>query len=50
MSPRQATWQMGRNTDSISTQASLPYSTVAVKVIEFKKVALSDMQSFKTFS
>ena len=40
---------MGRNTDSISTPASLPYSQVAVKVIEFEKIALSDMQSLETF-
>ena len=40
---------MGQNTDSILTQAPLPYSLIIVKEIELEKVTLSDMQSLKTF-
>ena len=50
MTPQQATSETGRNTDSISTPASLPYSLINVKVIELEKVTLSDMQSLNNFS
>ena len=39
----------GRNTDSVSRTAPLPYSSNNGKVIELEKVTLSDMQSLKTF-
>ena len=49
MTHRQATRQKGRNTDSISTAALLPYLLITVKVVDLEKVTRSDMQSLKTF-
>ena len=49
MTPQQATWKTGRNTDTTLTAARLPYSLINPKVTEFKKVTLSYIQSLKTF-
>ena len=49
MTHRLASWQTGRQTDSITTAAPLPYSLITVNVIELEKVTLSDMQSLKVF-
>ena len=50
MIPRQATRLTGQNTNSVSTDAPLPYSLITEKVIELEKVTLSDIQTRKTFS
>ena len=49
MTHRQATWETGRNTDSISTPAYLLYLQVTVKVIELEKVTLNEIERLRLF-
>ena len=46
---RQASRWTGRNTDSISTTAPIPYLLITGKVIELEKATRSDMQRLKVF-
>ena len=45
--PCQTTWEMGQNIDSISVTSPLPYSLITVKVIEWQRSSLSEMQNLK---
>ena len=49
MTDQKATWETGRNTDSFSKAAPLPYSMITVKITELEKITRSDMQSLITF-